>query len=403
VLGLGCTGGVEVVSQSTTGVVGEAASHGTALSGDGRFVAFESEATLTAGLPPETLFDVYVRDVELHTTTLVSADHAEATNAIDPSISADGRWVAFTRLPTHDFEVAHVFVWDRLTGETRRVSETADGTPGDGNSSRAEVSADGRFVVFESFASNLVLGDSNGTEDVLVHDREAGTLERVSLTSSGAEAAGGAPAISGDGRFVSFASRATALGATTHGDLFVRDREIGTTERVAIGVDRQQPLWARFDASGRRLLYARFGWCVALPPLPGCTAPPHELWILDRDTDTHTPVALDVELPSGLAPQYGWSADGSRVAFATKLALAPEDTNASSDVYVAEPATGDFRLASASADGTPANAASGETAISADGAFLTFASSANNLAPLPVPTGLQQIYRKALATSEGAG
>ena len=120
------------------------------------------------------------------------AEGADYSVTYIPSISADGRFVAFTSaainlVPGDTNGVADVFVHDRLTGTTERVSVDSAGTQGNGNSSEPSISADGRFVAFSSDATNLVPGDTNGARDVFVHDRLTGTTERVSVDSTGAE------------------------------------------------------------------------------------------------------------------------------------------------------------------------------------------------------------------------
>ena len=119
-------------------------------------------------------------------------------------------------------------------GSTERVSLGLDGVQGDGPSYEPAISADGRFVAFQSEATNLVPGDTNSAPDVFVRDRKTGRTQRVSVRSDGAQGNGtsAAPAISADGRFVAFYSDATNLvpGDTNdQGDVFVHDRQTGTT------------------------------------------------------------------------------------------------------------------------------------------------------------------------------
>src|SRR5213078_1016671 len=106
-----------------------------------------------------------------------------------------------------------VFVRDRQTGMTERVSVASDGTQANNASSYPVLSADGRFVAFDSAATDLVAGDTNGVSDVFVHDRQTGTTERVSVASDGTEgnAASAGATLSADGRFVAFHSAATNL------------------------------------------------------------------------------------------------------------------------------------------------------------------------------------------------
>lgn len=196
----------------------------TAVSGDGRFVAFESSADNLIGGDTNQAGDVFVHDRKPGKTKRVSVA-SDGTQGNDlsgsASISGDGRFVAFVSaasnlVPGDTNGVFDVFVHDRKTGITTRVSVASDGTQGNADSAfvgAPQLSSGGRFVAFESFASNLVPGDTNGTLDIFVHDRQTGTTTRASVASDGVEGNDQSlsPSISGDGRFVSFDSVASNL------------------------------------------------------------------------------------------------------------------------------------------------------------------------------------------------
>src|SRR5262249_7249874 len=192
-------------------------------------------------------------------TELVSVSSAGTQGNQDsemPSISANGRFVAFasfsdTLVPGDTNGVADVFVHDRLTGTTERVSVSSAGGQGNGASGILDgmagpsISADGRFVTFDSEATNLVKGDTNGVADVFVHDRLTGTTERVSVSSAGAQGNGGSfgGTISDDGNRVAFASFSDTLVAGDTNfteDIFVHDRGTGATVRVSVASDGTQ-------------------------------------------------------------------------------------------------------------------------------------------------------------------
>jgi Tol biopolymer transport system component len=190
---------------------------------------------------------VFVHDRQTGTTERVSVNSAGAQanyGGAFPSISVDGRFVAFdsyaSNLVSGDTNGApDVFVHDRQTGTTERVSVNVAGTQGNNSSGDASISADGRLVAFDSYASNLVSGDTNGTWDVFVRDRQAGTTKCMSVDSAGTQ--GNDSSLSGsisvDGRFVAFQSSASKLvSGDTNGasDVFVHDRQTGTTERVSV-------------------------------------------------------------------------------------------------------------------------------------------------------------------------
>jgi Tol biopolymer transport system component len=152
----------------------------------------------------------------------------------EPSISSDGRYVAFhseaDNLVAGDTNgINDIFVHDRQTGETSRVSISSTSVQGNNYSWVASISSDGRFVTFHSFADNLVAGDTNGEDDIFVHDRQTGETSRVSISSAGVQGNNGSKvsSISSDGRFVAFYSWADNLVAgDTNGinDIFVHDR-----------------------------------------------------------------------------------------------------------------------------------------------------------------------------------
>jgi Tol biopolymer transport system component len=224
----------ERVSVATGGGQGNAQSEYPSISSDGRYVAFTSQASNLVASDTNGAFDIFVRDRQSGTTVLVSLGIGGANGNSDsyiPEISADGRYVAFSSLASNlvlgDTNGAwDVFVYDRLSGTTERVSIATGGTQGDGDSGDASISADGRYVAFASFATNLVPGDTNGAMDVFVRDRLIGTTERISVTTGGWPLSGNSstPSMSADGRYVSFST----------GDIFVRDRLNGTTEQVDV-------------------------------------------------------------------------------------------------------------------------------------------------------------------------
>jgi len=239
----------ELVNVDSNGIEGDYAAIGPAsISADGRYVAFTDYSTNLVPGDANGAFDVFVRDRVAATTERVSVDSSGAEGnglSVEPSISADGRFVAFwssaSNLVVNDNNnTEDVFVHDRATGATERVSVDSSGLEGDLGSVRPSISSDGRLVAFASAATNLVAGDSNGQIDIFVHDRASGATERVSIDSSGTEANDDSwdPAISGDGNVVAFASDATNLVSkdqNARSDIFVHDRTSGATRRVSLG------------------------------------------------------------------------------------------------------------------------------------------------------------------------
>jgi flagellin-like hook-associated protein FlgL len=228
------------MSTDSSGNQANALSTVRAISADGRFVAFESFATNLVAGDTNGVYDAFIKDTVTGVTTRVSTDSSgnQATGgySLVRAISADGRFVAFesaaTNLVAGDTNGQQdAFIKDTLTGVTTRISTDSSGNQATGGTSFVTaISADGRFVAFNSFASNLVAGGTNGQRDAFIKDTLTGVTTRVSTDSSGNQATGGfgsyVSAISADGRFVAFESDATNLVAgDTNGerDAFLRD------------------------------------------------------------------------------------------------------------------------------------------------------------------------------------
>ena len=232
------TGETMLISISLSGTSGgNNYSRAPSVSGDGRLVAFESKASnLVAGDVSGTI-DILLRDRQNGSTRRINVSSEGVVgdgSSRAPSISHDGRYVAFyssasNLVPEDTNSDYDIFVHDLQTGTTERVSVSSDGAEGNGNSYDPSISADGRYVTFESYADNLVEEDTSD-RDIFVHDRQMGTTKKISITSNGGLANGSSadPSISADGRFVAFQSIANNLvdgDSNAVGDIFVRDRE----------------------------------------------------------------------------------------------------------------------------------------------------------------------------------
>jgi len=237
----------ERVSVSSAGAQIDTGASGVAISDDGRYVAFGSRGSNLVPSPWNDPGQIFVRDRKAGTTTAVSVDDAGALGngaSFSPAISGNGRFVAFTsyasNLPPGDVDdSADVFVHDLRARTTRQVSVSSAGQTGNGASDHASLDAHGRFVAFSSQASNLVPGDTNGSEDIFVHDRRTGSTRRVSVSSAGVQADDRSqlPALSADGRVVVFDSHASNL-VPGHipqtWDVVLRDLRSGASERVNV-------------------------------------------------------------------------------------------------------------------------------------------------------------------------
>jgi hypothetical protein len=250
------------------------------------------------------------------------------------------------------------------------------------------MSSDGRFVAFESAASDLVAGDVNGRVDIFVRDRLAGTTELVSVDSNGAQADGNShfATISADGRFVAFHSLADNLvpGDTNgHEDIFIRDRQLGTTERVNLG-----PGGVQGDADSSCPVISLDGRFVAfesqaLNLAAGAPSGWRNHLLLDRQTGVIEFIAKD--RPGA----FDWDTDqevtpGGRFVAFTSWAddVIPGDTNGTLDVFVLDRQLGTVERVSVSSGGAQGNGTSWDMCVSDDGRFVAFYSAATNLVPM---------------------
>src|SRR5688572_29037758 len=331
----------------------------------------------------------------------VSSDGTGANHQSDmPAISGDGRFVAFVSLadnlvPEDTNGFADTFVHDRLTDVTERVSVSNRGRQGNADSGLIGVAAypairaDGRFVAFVSQADNLVSGDRNVNADVFVRDRLLGTTERVSVNSAGEEAdiGGEGPAISADGRFVAFQSQAQNLVPGGNPFLFVdqvyvHDRETGTTEIISVNAAGEPGnslnVQADISADGRFVVFSSFADNL----VPGVQSG-LQVYLRDRATGTIERISEDAAGEPGdgssVAPTV--SLDGRFVAFQTNSGNLIGDGNHESHILVKDRLTGTFERVSATSAGEPADLLSEHPDITPDGHFVTFFSLATNLVP----------------------
>ena len=388
-------GRTERVDVATGGAQANGLSFQPSISRAGRYVAFDSSATNLVPGDTNGTDDVFVRDRVAGTTERVSVGLGGVQangSSTGPVITPDGRFVAFVSyatnlVPGDTNNDPDLFVRDRRTGRTERVSVATGGVQGNNGSVDPEISAGGRFVAFISAATNLVPGDTNEALDVFVRDRLAGTTERVSVGPGGIQAneVSFSPVISAGGRFVAFDSRATNLvPGDTNGadDVFVRDRAAGTTERVSLGPGGAQAndasSFASISADGRFVAFDSFATNLG----PGDTI--GNVFVRDRRAGTTELVSVG---PRGtqanafsLFPVI--SAGGRFVAFDSWATnLVPGDTNEAQDVFVRDRRAGTTERVSVGPGGRQANDASNVSSISPGGSFVTFVSDATNLVP----------------------
>jgi len=332
-------GDIDLVSVSSSGRSGDRPSSGPASNESGGVVAFYSDATNLVFGDTNQVRDVYVRvrTVDPAVTERVSvssagvqANRASQAGGGAPGLSGDGALVAFYSMATNLVPgdangQSDVFVRDRTAGTTEVVSVSTSGELGNGPSVFPGLSRDGRFVVFQSLATNLVADDTNGVADIFVRDRQAGTTERACSVQPNRGSS--SPAISGNGQYVAFASGATNLSPLDTNDkidIFLCDRASGLIELVS----------------------------VSTAGVPG-------------DGDSILPAVSD---------------DGTIVAFKSLADnLVPGDLNNVVDVFARDRVNATTERISANFRGADGNDFSFPPSVSGDGRFVAFGSFANNL------------------------
>jgi Tol biopolymer transport system component len=354
------TGQTTLASVATGGAQSNGDSYRPAISGDGRYVAFASHASNLAPVDRKhAYYDVFIHDQQTGATKLVSETSSGTGGngeSNHPSLSENGRFVAFssdatnlvpgrTIHPSH-----HEFVRDMQTGKIERIDVSSKGVQGDGDCHDPSISADGRFDAFTSRASNLVKGDTNHAYDVFVRDRKKGTTTRVSVTSSGGQANESSihAWISGDGRYVTFESSATNLvphDTNKARDIFVHDRKTGKTTLVSASSSG-----AEGNADSVSPSISNHGGWVAFYSLASNFAPGDKNRLYDafvRDvragTTTRVSVGLGGADPDGASSDEppvppSLSSDGDFVAFTSAASnLVAGDSGSGSDVFVRGP------------------------------------------------------------------
>jgi len=330
---------------------------------DGRYVAIGSKVSLVTGVNTGT-YHWYIKDLVLGTAELL-VDVPYGGWALP--LSADGRYALFTTDQDGLVAADHNGLWDsfvrdRTSQETECVSLGRDGLAGNGavpyGNAENAISAEGRYVVFTSTASNLIL---NGTTDanVYLRDRQAGTTELVSFTPGGLPSTGASRArMSPDGRFIAFSSADAGFAAgDTNGvrDVFLRDRTAGTTERISVGEQGEEPNdhsdAVALSADGRYVAFVTSATNLA----PGCVplVPWRYLFLRDRQLQTTTLLSVGYAGgPKGVSDQYevpnlSMSDDGRLVAFDARVSdLVPSDTNGCEDIFLWDPAARFYDLPS---------------------------------------------------------
>jgi Tol biopolymer transport system component len=392
-----------VAAPRTARVLVEASgtSHAPAVSTDGRFVAFLSEAdNLLGGDPsadPNGVADVFLVDTTLGTIRSVSDDAATGDPADGPAlgvdISGDGRWVAFSSAATNlvpgDLnDASDVFLYDALNDSLQLVSRKGvAGAQGNRGSNTPSISKDGTRVAFTSAATNLVANDTNNRTDVFVRNVSAGTTTRASTDSNGKQANGDSfqAKISPNGSVVAFSSNAINLvkaDSSRTRDVFVKVLGTGKTSIVSVRSDEQlgsnDSSLSDVSGSGRYVVMQSYSALVK-----GDTNNTGDVFMRDRTDGTTIRVSRDGSTQSNDQSFSGAiSDDGARIAFqtwATNLGPGPDGNGVLTDVLELTVAGGDLARLSADAEGGWSDAASYDTTISGDGLVACFATGSTDM------------------------
>ena len=386
-----------LMSHTPAGVPGDGLSMLASISGDGRYVAFQSHADDLIAGDLNGCEDIFRGDSWTGRVELVSISLAGTTGnrpSRQSQVSRDGRFVCFQSyasdlVPGDTNGVSDIFVRDMQLGLTTRVSVSSTGAQSDGGSRYAYISQDGRFVAFESQATNLVAGDTNGLKDVFLHDLLLGTTERVSLAFDGAQADDDVlcTSISPNGRCVGFSSSATNLvPGDTNGsmDVFVRDLATGSIERASTDANGREGhgLSADIDLSGDGRLAVFYSLADDL--VPNDTNGQGDVFVKDLSSGAIERVSVSTNGAQGDWNSYypRISADGNCVVFFSLAdTLVRGDGNWEPDIFLHDRRTGATERISLATSGQEARGTARFTSVSDDGRYVAFEDTAPNLAP----------------------
>jgi Tol biopolymer transport system component len=370
-------------------------------SADGRYVVFDSHASDLVANDGNNAKDVFVRDLLTGVTNRVSVDAAgEDANDFSSvaSISDDGRYVAFMSLasdlgPSDDGLFEDVFVRDLQMSTTTKVSVAMDdGNGNDGNadagSAPGAISGNGRYVSFRSLAGNLVADDGppdptgNGPADIFVRDLVTGTTEKVSgdLTGGLGESSGSFGSdVSDDGRYVAFSSWEGDLVADDDNglsDIFLRDTMLDVTTRISVDTAGADPDSGSFlpaiTPDGRYIAFTSSASDLEAFDSDTFT----DAFVVDRLSNTTRRVSVDLsgdDANGHVRSNTSISNDGRHVAFLSNASdLVPGDSNAKADAFVRDLATATTRRVSVGAFGQQAFAEEPTIGISGNGQYVAF-------------------------------
>lgn len=372
------------------------ASYVSSISSDARYIAFSSSASNLVSGDTNEVSDVFVRDTIDATVIRVSsaADGSEGiSSSAAASISANGRYVIFESfadnlVPNDTNGIADLFRKDLATGGIVRVNTANDGSQSSAGVTRyASLSADGNYAVFQSTASDLVSGDSNGVSDVFLKNLASGQVTLVSRDQSGeqGDASSGFPSMSADGRYIAFFSNAnnlSPLDQNPSSDIFVKDVVTGSIDVISTsGEGAASDSFSdtpSISSDGRFVAFAS----AATTLTPGDTNARKDIFVKDRNTGAVVRASINSEGVEGNAdsdaPQI--SGDGRIVVFSSASSnFSTNDSGTNVDIFAKDLSTAEIRRLNVGANTEEANGSSFSPSISSDGLRAVFSSFATNL------------------------
>jgi hypothetical protein len=394
---------ITLVSEATTGVSGNDHSDtfsagGRAISADGRYVVYDSRASDLVAGDTNGVTDIFLYDSLNDTTTLISKDTSgggAAYSSSNPSISADGRYVVYhsnaNDLVTGDANgtLSDIFLYDTVNDTTTLISRDTSGGGADSYSYNATISGDGRYVVYYSYATDLVAGDTNGKYDIFLYDTVNDTTTLVSKDTSGGSADNGSynPTVSVDGRYVVYESDASDLVAgDANGairDILLYDRVNDTTTLVSKdasgGSANSSSFTPSISADGRYVVYYSF----ANNLVAGDTNATGDIFLYDTVNDTTTLISKDTSGggTDGSSSNPSISGDGRYVVYSSSATdLVGVDANGTTqDIFVYDIQAGTTELVTVDTGGGGTDDRSRYPSISGDGSVIFFRSTASDL------------------------
>ncbi|MBI4814074.1 MAG: PD40 domain-containing protein [Methanobacterium sp.] len=399
------TNNTQHVSLSSEGNLSNGDSIEPAVGTDGRYVTFSSISTNLVSGDNNGFSDIFIRDTLLNLTERVSISSLDTEtngNRLDPSISGDGRYVTFTSYATNlvvndNNDHADVFVRDRILKTTTRISISNSGEEGDSDSLGSVISENGQFIVFYSYASNLVKNDNNDDySDVFVYDLLQKTIQIVSISSNGTEGNYGSldPAISGDGRYITFTSYADNLVVADnngYSDIFVFDQISETTKKISssssgeANSDSGEPV---ISGDGRYIAFSSYADNL----VPNDDNGVQDVFVYDQIINVMERVSLTSggEEFTKNCHEPSINADGHYVVFTLGYRMVQMARNAFASqksglnyeydgIFLHDNALGTTNLISVSSTGDLGYSNSKEPVISADGSRIVFSSYSSNL------------------------